>query len=142
VPLATDPFCIIPLATVLGKLLISPISASGLLRHTIDTYSLTQAAIERVRAWKKLIALLDKDGAEVVFGSYGPSSISDQAPIAALLYSSTDAPASDVGRGRVVPLSAGNGSSANDFSIFRKLTFAGPTSDPTSSHGLAHQVES
>jgi predicted ATP-grasp superfamily ATP-dependent carboligase len=52
VPLATDPFCIIPLAVVLGKLLMSPISASGLSRHTIDTYSLTPTAIERVRAWK------------------------------------------------------------------------------------------
>jgi hypothetical protein len=55
---------------------------------------------------------------------------------------SLNAPTPDVGRGRVVPLPAANGSSANDFNIFRKLTFAGPSSDPTPSHGLAHQVES
>jgi predicted ATP-grasp superfamily ATP-dependent carboligase len=52
VPLATDPFGVVPLAVVLGKLLMSPNSASGLSRHTVDTYSLTPAAIKRVRAWK------------------------------------------------------------------------------------------
>jgi predicted ATP-grasp superfamily ATP-dependent carboligase len=51
VPLATDPYCIIPLAVVLGKLLMSPTSSTRLSRDTIETYSLTPAAIKRLRAW-------------------------------------------------------------------------------------------
>lgn len=50
-PLATDPFCIVPLGVVLAKLLLSPASASDLSRHTIESYSLTPVAIERLRKW-------------------------------------------------------------------------------------------
>jgi predicted ATP-grasp superfamily ATP-dependent carboligase len=50
-PLATDPYCIIPLAIVLGKLLVSPSTSPDLSRHTIDTYSLSPVAIKRLRAW-------------------------------------------------------------------------------------------
>jgi hypothetical protein len=51
VPLAIDPFCILPLGFVLGKLLMSPASASDMSRHTIESYSLTPVAIERLRKW-------------------------------------------------------------------------------------------
>lgn len=51
-PLSTDPLCIVPLGVLLGMLLISPFSASQLSRHTIETYSLTQVAIDRLREWK------------------------------------------------------------------------------------------
>jgi predicted ATP-grasp superfamily ATP-dependent carboligase len=50
-PLATDPYGAAPLAVVLAKLLLSPDSASDLSRHTIGSYSLTPAAIARVRTW-------------------------------------------------------------------------------------------
>jgi predicted ATP-grasp superfamily ATP-dependent carboligase len=53
VPLATDPLCIVPLAIVLGRLLSSPTSGSRLSRHAVDAYSLTPAAIARLRAWAK-----------------------------------------------------------------------------------------
>jgi predicted ATP-grasp superfamily ATP-dependent carboligase len=53
VPLATDPLCIVPLAIVLGTLLTSPTSGSSLSRHAVDAYSLTPAAIVRLRAWAK-----------------------------------------------------------------------------------------
>jgi predicted ATP-grasp superfamily ATP-dependent carboligase len=52
VPLAVDPMCIVPLGVVLGKLLMSPASVSRLSRHTIETYSLTSAAIGRLRTWR------------------------------------------------------------------------------------------
>ncbi len=51
-PLATDPLCIVPLGVLLGVLLTSPSSASQLSHHTIETYSLTQGAIDRLREWK------------------------------------------------------------------------------------------
>ena len=50
-PLATDPYGLAPLAIVLGKLLLSPDSASDPSRRTIGSYSLTPASIERVRTW-------------------------------------------------------------------------------------------
>jgi predicted ATP-grasp superfamily ATP-dependent carboligase len=53
VPVARDPFCVIPLGVVLGKLLVSPASASALSRHTIESYSLTMEAIERLRNWNR-----------------------------------------------------------------------------------------
>lgn len=53
VPLAKDPWCVAPLAIVLGKLLVSPASGSGMSRHTVETYSLTMAAIDRLRAWER-----------------------------------------------------------------------------------------
>jgi predicted ATP-grasp superfamily ATP-dependent carboligase len=51
IPLVRDPLCIVPLAIVLGKLLVSPASAANLSRHSIEAYSLTPAAIARVRKW-------------------------------------------------------------------------------------------
>jgi len=51
VPLAADPFCIVPLGGLLAKLLTSPASASDLSRHAIESYSLTPVAIERLRKW-------------------------------------------------------------------------------------------
>lgn len=51
VPLLTDPYCIVPLGVVLGKLLVSPASAFDLSRHAVETYSLTLAAIDRLRTW-------------------------------------------------------------------------------------------
>jgi predicted ATP-grasp superfamily ATP-dependent carboligase len=51
VPVLRDPFCVVPLAVVLTKLIVSPAAALDLSRHTIETYSLTAAAIERVRQW-------------------------------------------------------------------------------------------
>ncbi|MGP0088673.1 MAG: hypothetical protein ACLPKB_01735 [Xanthobacteraceae bacterium] len=51
VPLAVDPFGVVPLGIILGTLIIAPSSASGLSRHTIESYSLTPVAIERLRTW-------------------------------------------------------------------------------------------
>ena len=53
VPLVTDPWCIVPLGVVLGKLLASPASGSDISRHTVETYSLTMGSIERLRAWQR-----------------------------------------------------------------------------------------
>ncbi|MBW8816400.1 MAG: hypothetical protein JF588_23520 [Caulobacterales bacterium] len=52
VPLGTDLLCMAPLAVVLGRLLWSPGSASALSRGAVEAYSLTPAAIERVRGWR------------------------------------------------------------------------------------------
>ncbi len=51
VPLAIDPFCVLPLGFVLGRLLVSPASASEMSQRTIESYSLTPVAIERLRKW-------------------------------------------------------------------------------------------
>jgi predicted ATP-grasp superfamily ATP-dependent carboligase len=51
VPLARDPYCIVPLAVVLAKLLVSPAASEQLSRHTIDTYSLSPLAIKRLHEW-------------------------------------------------------------------------------------------
>jgi predicted ATP-grasp superfamily ATP-dependent carboligase len=51
VPLRSDPYCIVPLGVVLGKLMLSPGAGAELSRQTIEAYSLTPAAIERLRAW-------------------------------------------------------------------------------------------
>jgi predicted ATP-grasp superfamily ATP-dependent carboligase len=51
VPLTKDPFCAVPLAVVLAKLLMSPASSSRLSGHAVDTYSLSPSAIARLRAW-------------------------------------------------------------------------------------------
>jgi hypothetical protein len=51
VPLTKDPFCVVPLAVVLAKLLMSPASSSRLSSHAVETYSLSPGAIERLRAW-------------------------------------------------------------------------------------------
>ena len=53
VPLAPDPLCVVPLAIVLGRLLTSPTSGSSLSNHAVAAYSLTPAAIARLRAWAK-----------------------------------------------------------------------------------------
>jgi hypothetical protein len=51
VPLASDPLCVVPLAVVLARLLISPTSSARLARQTIDAYSLSPMAIERLHQW-------------------------------------------------------------------------------------------
>jgi hypothetical protein len=53
VPLRQDPYCIVPLGMVLGQLLASPAVGATLSRRTIDAYSLTPAAIERLREWAR-----------------------------------------------------------------------------------------
>ena len=58
-PLATDPYGVAPLAVVLGTLLLSPDSVSDLSRQAIGGYSLTPAAIERVKTWVKRISRFD-----------------------------------------------------------------------------------
>eukprot|EP01030_Chromulinospumella_sphaerica_P007688 gene7688-7517_t len=58
VPLLTDPHCIVPLAVVLGGLLMSPTSGASLSRRTVDAYSLTPAAIARLRRGAIMVVAL------------------------------------------------------------------------------------
>jgi hypothetical protein len=51
VPLRQDPYCVVPVGIVLGKLLASPSVGATLSRQTIEAYSLSPAAIERLREW-------------------------------------------------------------------------------------------
>lgn len=51
VPLRSDPYCAVPLAVVLAKLMQSPQSSATLARQTVEAYSLTPAAIDRLRGW-------------------------------------------------------------------------------------------
>ena len=51
VPLWTDPYCAVPLAFVMAKLLYSPQAASRFNSSTVAAYSLTPAAIHRLRTW-------------------------------------------------------------------------------------------
>ncbi len=51
VPLWTDPWCAVPLAFVTAKLLHSPRTVASLGSSTVAAYSLTPAAIHRLRAW-------------------------------------------------------------------------------------------
>ncbi len=50
VPVQTDPPCIVPLGVVLAKLLASPAAGSRMARATIEAYSMTPVAIERLRS--------------------------------------------------------------------------------------------
>src|SRR5450755_3946994 len=51
VPLVTDPWCAIPLAVVVAKLLSAPAAAALLSDSAVAAYSLTPSAIHRMRAW-------------------------------------------------------------------------------------------
>jgi predicted ATP-grasp superfamily ATP-dependent carboligase len=51
VPLKTDPWCAIPLSVVVAKLLRTPEAAARFSESTVAAYSLTPAAIHRLRAW-------------------------------------------------------------------------------------------
>ena len=52
VPLWTDPYCAIPLAVVIARLLRHPPAASQFAASTVAAYSLTPKAIHRLRAWQ------------------------------------------------------------------------------------------
>jgi glutathione synthase/RimK-type ligase-like ATP-grasp enzyme len=51
VPLLTDPWCAIPLGVVLARLLRDPQAAATFSNGAVAAYSLTPAAIHRLRAW-------------------------------------------------------------------------------------------
>jgi predicted ATP-grasp superfamily ATP-dependent carboligase len=51
VPLLTDPWCAIPLSVVVARLLRTPEAAARFSDSTVAAYSLTPAAIHRLRAW-------------------------------------------------------------------------------------------
>jgi predicted ATP-grasp superfamily ATP-dependent carboligase len=51
VPLKTDPWCAIPLGVVVARLLRAPKAAAQFSETTVAAYSLTPAAIHRLRAW-------------------------------------------------------------------------------------------
>ncbi len=51
VPLATDPWCAIPLGVVVARLLRNPEAAALFSETTVAAYSLTPSAIHRLRAW-------------------------------------------------------------------------------------------
>jgi predicted ATP-grasp superfamily ATP-dependent carboligase len=52
VPLLTDPWCAIPLAVVVARLLRAPEAAARFSDTTVAAYSLTPSAIHRLRAWR------------------------------------------------------------------------------------------
>jgi predicted ATP-grasp superfamily ATP-dependent carboligase len=52
VPLWTDPWVAIPLAVVMTRLLLTPAAAARFTETTVAAYSLTPAAIHRLRAWQ------------------------------------------------------------------------------------------
>jgi len=52
VPVLTDPWCAIPLAVVVARLLRSPKAAARFAETTVAAYSLTASAIHRLRAWQ------------------------------------------------------------------------------------------
>lgn len=52
VPLRIDPWCAIPLAVVIAKLLRAPDAAARLAQTTIAAYSLSATAIRRMHAWR------------------------------------------------------------------------------------------
>jgi predicted ATP-grasp superfamily ATP-dependent carboligase len=52
VPLWTDPYCIVPLAAVVARLLRAPRAAARLSASTVAAYSLTPQAIHRLHAWQ------------------------------------------------------------------------------------------
>jgi predicted ATP-grasp superfamily ATP-dependent carboligase len=53
VPLLTDPWCAIPLAVVVARLLRAPEAAARFSDATVAAYSLTPSAIHRLRAWHR-----------------------------------------------------------------------------------------
>jgi predicted ATP-grasp superfamily ATP-dependent carboligase len=52
VPLLTDPWCAIPLAVVVARLLRAPEAAARFSDSAVAAYSLTPSAIHRLRAWR------------------------------------------------------------------------------------------
>jgi hypothetical protein len=52
VPLVTDPWCAIPLAVVVTRLLRAPAAAARFSETTVAAYSLTPQAIRRLREWQ------------------------------------------------------------------------------------------
>jgi len=52
VPLATDPWCALPLGIVVARLLRTPQAAARFSETTVAAYSLTPQAIHRLRAWQ------------------------------------------------------------------------------------------
>jgi glutathione synthase/RimK-type ligase-like ATP-grasp enzyme len=52
VPMWSDPWCAVPLAVVMARLLRSPKAAALLSDTAVTDYSLTPAAIHRLRAWQ------------------------------------------------------------------------------------------
>jgi predicted ATP-grasp superfamily ATP-dependent carboligase len=52
VPLRTDPWCAIPLAVVVAKLMRAPDAAARFAQTTVAAYSLSAAAIRRMHAWQ------------------------------------------------------------------------------------------
>jgi biotin carboxylase len=52
VPLWTDPWCAIPLAVVVSRLLADPHAVASFSKSTVDAYSLTPQSIHRLRAWQ------------------------------------------------------------------------------------------
>jgi len=55
VPLWMDPWCAIPLAVVISRLLANPHAVTKLSKSTVDAYSLTPQAIHRLRAWQQSV---------------------------------------------------------------------------------------
>jgi predicted ATP-grasp superfamily ATP-dependent carboligase len=53
VPIRRDPWCVVPLAIVIAKLLADPANAVQMSEATIAAYSLTPQAIQRLHAWQR-----------------------------------------------------------------------------------------
>jgi hypothetical protein len=51
VPLRTDPWCALPVAVVIAKLLRAPDAAARFSQTAVAAYSLTPSAIHRLRGW-------------------------------------------------------------------------------------------
>lgn len=51
VPLLTDPWCAIPLSVIVARLLHAPLAGATFSSTAVAAYSLTPAAIHRLRAW-------------------------------------------------------------------------------------------
>lgn len=54
VPMLTDPWCAVPLAVVVARLLRAPATAGRVSQAAVAAYSLTPSAIGRLRAWQTL----------------------------------------------------------------------------------------
>ena len=52
VPLLTDPWCAVPLAVVVTRLLRAPAAAARFSDTAVAAYSLTPSAIRRLHAWR------------------------------------------------------------------------------------------
>ena len=50
----TDPWCAVPLAVVVARLLRAPATAARVSQAAVAAYSLTPSAIGRLRAWQTL----------------------------------------------------------------------------------------